>query len=299
LDLTDGRRVCNGSKDGLYNERQLAAQLSVGLPVLQRHFFSLSYIFEHRQALDALPEGTITELLPRAGNFARVQLGYVYENVRAFPYSVSLERGPSFGVALSALSRGLRQRLRAAAVDQRRPLLLGPPFRAKGISNHVLATRLGVGIGLGPDLAQLFRLGGVGGASALTTTTENFYSLRGVAVSSLQGTAVISGSTEYRAPIVRIDRGVGTLPFTARVIHGAVFADYGRVFDRLTVDSLKTGFFDELAVGVGAELRADVILFYSLPLTLRLGYAYPVKAPASLDPTLKAPGLYFQLGSLF
>lgn len=299
LDLNDGRRVCNGSKDGLYNERQLAAQLSVGLPVLQRHFFSLSYIFEHRQALDALPEGTITELLPRAGNFARVQLGYTYANVRAFPYSVSLERGPSFGVALSALSRGLGSDYEQLLLTSEGRYYLDLPFRAKGISNHVLATRLGVGVGLGPDLAQLFRLGGVGGASALTTTTENFYSLRGLAVSSLRGTAVISGSTEYRAPIVRIDRGIGTLPFTARVIHGAVFADYGRVFDRLTVDALKTGFFDELAVGVGAELRADVILFYSLPLTLRLGYAYPVKAPASLDPTLKAPGVYFQLGSLF
>lgn len=299
LDLADGRRVCNGSKDGLYNERQLAAQLSIGLPVLQRHFFSLSYIFEHRQALDALPEGAITELLPRAGHFARVQLGYTYANTRAFPYSISLERGPSFGVALSALSRGLGSDYEQLLLTSEGRYYLDLPWRMTGISNHVLATRLGVGVGLGPDLAQLFRLGGVGGSSAITTTTENFYSLRGLAVSSLRGTAVISGSTEYRAPILRIDRGIGTLPFTARVIHGAVFADYGRVFERLTWDSLKTGFFDEVAIGVGAEVRADVILFYSLPLTLRVGYAYPVKAPASLDPTFRAPGFYFQLGSLF
>ena len=173
------------------------------------------------------------------------------------------------------------------------------PWRTPGFTNHVLATRLGIGAGFGPDLAQLFRLGGVAGRSAITTTTDDFYALRGFVTSGLTGVGVISGSTEYRAPLFRVDRGIGTLPFVLRVVHAAVFADYGRVFDKISWDDLKAGWQSNLAVGVGAELRADVILFYGLPITARLGYAYPVVTPDGLPDAGRSPGPYVQIGSLY
>ncbi|MEO1336125.1 MAG: hypothetical protein AAFV29_10800, partial [Myxococcota bacterium] len=101
-----------------------------------------------------------------------------------------------------------------------------------------------------------------------------------------------------RAPLFRVDRGIGTWPITFRVVHAAVFADYGRVFDKLDGRSLE-GFFDEFAVGVGAEIRADILLTYGLPLTLRVGFAVPVVRPASLNSTFEEMGAYFQLGSTF
>lgn len=299
LDLEDGRRICYGAPGGIYNERQLRGALSIGLPVLQRHFISLSYIWEHRQALDPLPARTIASILPRAGNFSRVQLGYTYANVRAFPYSISLERGPSFSMALSALSKGLGGDYEEFLFSTEGRYYLDLPWRIPGLTNHVLATRLGFGFGLGPDRARTFRLGGVAGSSALTTTTDDFFGLRGLGLARLRGSGVVSGSTEYRAPLFRVDRGVGTLPFALRVVHAAAFADYGRVFSQLDADLFTDGFLDAFAVGVGGEVRADVILFWALPLSLRLGYAVPVKVPASSDPGLRAPGLYFQLGSLF
>ncbi|MCA9555281.1 MAG: PD40 domain-containing protein, partial [Myxococcales bacterium] len=298
--------VCKGSRNGRYNERRLSARLSVGLPVLQRHLLSMSYVFEHRQSLDPVADDAlISGGLPRSGRFARLSLGYTYANVRAFPYSISLQRGPTFGAAVSALSKGLGGDYEQILITSEGRYYVDMPWRTPGFTNHVLATRLGIGAGFGPDLAQLFRLGGVAGRSAITTTTDDFYALRGFVTSGLTGVGVISGSTEYRAPLFRVDRGIGTLPFVLRVVHAAVFADYGRVFDKISWDDLKAGWQSNLAVGVGAELRADVILFYGLPITARVGYAYPVVAP---DPILlstgelfdpKSPGFYFQLGSLY
>lgn len=292
--------VCRGSRNGFYNERQLKARLSIGLPLKQRHFVSLSYVFEHRQSLDRLAEDTLSSgALPRSGRFARVSLGYTYANVRAFPYSVSLQRGPTFSIALSGLSKGLGSEYEQALLTSEGRYYFDLPWTTKYLTNHVIATRLAIGAGFGPDLAQLFRLGGVAGQSAITTTTENFYALRGFTTAGLIGAAVISGSTEYRAPLFRIDRGIGTLPIVFRVVHAAVFADYGRVFADASSAELGAGWPKELALGVGAELRADVILFYGLPITVRLGYAYPVVTPESLPDEGRAPGPYLQIGSLY
>jgi hypothetical protein len=294
----EGRRYCYGADEGDYNERRLLGQFSLGLPFLQRHGFSLSYIFEHREALDELPAETLFSLLPRSGNFARVQLGYRYSNVRAFPHSISLERGESFNIALAALSRGLGSDYEEMVLTSEGRLYLSMPWTASFLRNHVLAIRLAIGASGGPDLAELFQMGGTVGNSALTTTTENFYGLRGFGSGVLRGTGLVNGSLEYRAPIFRVDRGPGTLPATLDVIHFALFADFGRVFDQVTLESIEHGFLEEIALGAGAELRADVNLFYGLPLTLILGYAYPVRLPDTA-PNSGSPGVYFQLGASY
>ena len=295
---SNGRQFCYGAEEGRYIERRLAAGFAIRLPLRQRHILSVAYRFEHRDPLNRLPDATFRPALPRNGRFARVTLGYAYQNVRSFPFSISLERGPTFAIALSGLSKGLGSEYEQLLVTAQGRYYLDLPWTNRYLRNHVLASRLAVGFGLGPDLAENFRLGGVAGSSALTTTTENFYGLRGFATSALGGTAVISGSTEYRAPLFRIDRGIGTWPITFRVIHAAVFVDYGRVFDELNTRSIER-FFDELAVGVGAEVRADITLTYGLPLTLRLGFATPVVRPASLGSGFEETGVYFQLGSTF
>lgn len=299
VDTDDGRRFCG--RNDYYNERRLGAQFSIGLPVRQRHQFSLSYRFENRQPLEVLPETTVVVDQPPTGNFARVSLGYTYANVRAFPYSVSLERGPSFGVALSALSRGLGGDYEQLLLTAEGRYYLDIPWPVRWLKNHVLAARLGLGIGAGPDPVELFRLGGVAAQSALTTTTENFHGLRGLGLAVLDGTGILSGSIEYRAPIIRIDRGLWTLPIALRVLHLALFADFGRVFDEVSLDAFDH-FLDPFAVGVGAEIRADLLVAYSLPLTLRLGAADVIVTPkiAEFDPQNDvAFPVYFSLGSQF
>jgi hypothetical protein len=71
---------------------------------------------------------------------------------------------------------------------------------------------------------------------------------------------------EYRALIVRINRGFQTLPMFVRRIHAALFSDIG--------DAWTARFRPQnLGVGVGGELRLDWSTDYGNELTLRLGVA--------------------------
>jgi hypothetical protein len=71
---------------------------------------------------------------------------------------------------------------------------------------------------------------------------------------------------EYRALLVRINRGIDTLPIFARRVHSALFVDAGDAF---------TGRFDvrNVGLGVGAELRLDWAAQYGNNYMLRAGVA--------------------------
>lgn len=289
-----GQLVCFGSSGGLYVEQRLSASAGISLPVRQRHLFSLSYTYEDRSAAATLPEQTLTDFLPAAGRYARVSIGYSYANTRRFAYSVSAERGPAFSASLSALSKGLGGDYEQALVTLDGRYYWDLPWA----DNHVLAARLTAGLGGGPDLVEVFRLGGASGSSALSSVTESFYPLRGLAAAVLFGTGQISGTLEYRAPLFRVDRGLGTAPLTLSVVHAAAFVDAGRTFEDLG-DFGEPGFVDGLVASAGVELRADILLAFVAPLTLRVGFAWPLALPASLERGTDTEELYFQLGSSF
>ena len=71
---------------------------------------------------------------------------------------------------------------------------------------------------------------------------------------------------EYRMPLFEIEKGVLSLPIYFNYIHLAAFADVGNAF----FNDLK---WDELKVGVGAELLLELVVGYYLPTTFRVGYA--------------------------
>jgi WD40-like Beta Propeller Repeat len=72
---------------------------------------------------------------------------------------------------------------------------------------------------------------------------------------------------EYRALLVRINRGIDTLPLFARRVHAALFVDAG--------DAFVSGAFEpsRIGVGVGAELRLDWAAQYGSNYMLRAGLA--------------------------
>lgn len=279
-----------------YEQQRYIANLTIGVPVRQRHLISVGYTFEHRRLWNELGPGVLDAAngLPVEGNFARVRLGYRYSNVRRFAHSVSLERGVQAALAIEGLSKGLGSDYEqmVASADLRHYLTL--PW----LDNHVLASRLFVRGGVGNDLADDGYLGGVTGQSVLTTTTRDLVPLRGLVTAGLAGPVLVAGSFEYRAPIYRLERGLGTLPIAVRVLHAAAFADYGRVFDGLGIDGDPDlgAFFRGFALGAGVELRADILLGYSIGLDLRAGYAQLIATPeAGTD----ASGFYFQIGSSY
>ncbi len=279
-----------------YEQQRYIGNFTIGVPVLQRHLISVGYTFEHRRLWNDLGAGVLDAAsgLPVDGNFARARLGYRYSNVRRFAHSVSLERGFQAALAVEGLSKGLGSDYEqmVASADLRHYLTL--PW----LDNHVLASRLFVRGGVGNDLADDGYLGGVTGQSVLTTTTRDLLPLRGLVTAGLAGPVLVAGSFEYRAPIYRLERGLGTLPIALRVLHAAAFADYGRVFDGLGIDGDPDlgAFFRGFALGAGVELRADILLGYTIPLDLRAGYAQLIATPeAGTD----ASGFYFQIGSSY
>src|SRR5581483_3043836 len=81
------------------------------------------------------------------------------------------------------------------------------------------------------------------------------------------GSHVALLNADYRWPLVRLQRGVGTYPLFVHTIHAAIFADAGHAWSRsFAIRDLKTD--------AGAELSLDLIAGYSLPLTLSVGGAW-------------------------
>jgi hypothetical protein len=66
---------------------------------------------------------------------------------------------------------------------------------------------------------------------------------------------------------MRIDRGWGTVPAFARVIHGALFADIGHAWNE-DFDA------SDAIVSIGAELSLDAVIGFRLPLTFTAGAAW-------------------------
>ena len=74
-------------------------------------------------------------------------------------------------------------------------------------------------------------------------------------------------NVDYRFPLLRIDRGIGSWPAFARVLHGAVFVDAGHAWD----DSFRRA---DVRVSLGAELSLDTVVGYVLPVTFTAGAAW-------------------------
>ena len=102
--------------------------------------------------------------------------------------------------------------------------------------------------------------------------------VRGFETADVNGRTAIVANLDYRLPLAWIERGPGTWPVFIRSIHGAVFADGGGAWDAdPSRDSWRASF--------GAECSSDVVVGYSVPLTLTAGIAF------RYDPTRRSDGV--------
>jgi outer membrane protein assembly factor BamA len=72
---------------------------------------------------------------------------------------------------------------------------------------------------------------------------------------------------DYRFPLWRLERGMGTLPAFVRTVHGALFVDAGHAWNA----SFRAR---DARTSLGVELSVDTILGYALPLTFTGGAAW-------------------------
>jgi hemolysin activation/secretion protein len=117
-------------------------------------------------------------------------------------------------------------------------------------------------------VGRTFLLGGDATSTGVLDFGSGAFSLlRGFPIDTFAGSRVALLNADYRWPIARPQRGLGTWPFFVHTIHAAVFADAGDAWTHaFSARAIKTS--------TGAEVSADVIAGYFLPLTATIGAAW-------------------------
>ena len=204
---------------------------------------------------------------------------------RRYGYSISNEHGFS----LTASSEWTRKALGATGnggaviADGRAYVHVGPRHAA-------LALRAAVAGAWGdPRVRRVFAPGGAGPQTGdIEFDLDAIALVRGFDTGDVNGSRAAVLNVDYRFPLAWIERGVGTWPLFLRSLHGAVFADAGAAWEsRLTRRDRRAS--------LGAELSADVVVAYSLPLTAAGGIAW------RHDPTGRSRGatLFARIGRAF
>jgi hypothetical protein len=215
-----------------------------------------------------------------------LRAGWALNTSQVYGYSISPEQGVSVGVTAEASGADARS--------------IGDGVTLKGdaraylpglAAHHVLAVRAAGARSNGArGVRRTFGLGAATGASdVLDLGVDAISLLRGFPADRFAGPKVGLVNTDYRWPLARVERGVGTWPIFLHTIHAALYADVGHAW---------TGAFRrrDLKTALGAELAANIVAGYSLPLTITAGVAW------RRDPsrTVESGGAaYMRLGKAF
>jgi WD40-like Beta Propeller Repeat len=192
------------------------------------------------------------------------RLGLATSTARTFGYSISREAGLSIGSTVEIAGRTTAASAGANTVtaDARAYLRGFAP-------HHVIALRAAAGVSSGESNAvRIFHLGGAGPSEDVLDFGRQAISLlRGFPSDAFAGTSVALVNADYRFPLARPQRGIGTLPLLLHTVHGSVFADGGHAWTRDPA-------IRDAKIAAGGELSFDVVAGYSLPLTIAAGAAW-------------------------
>jgi hypothetical protein len=195
---------------------------------------------------------------------AAARLGWATSSAKFFGFSISPERGVTAGVTGESVLDALGSSASASTVTgDLRAYLPGAG------AHHVVALRAAAGASSGDRAAQrVFLLGGASPAGGVLDFDNDAISLlRGFEPNTFAGRQIALVNAEYRWPFARPERGFKTWPVFLHSAHGAVFGDAGQVWsDEFRIADVKTS--------LGGELSADVVLGYSLRLTVTAGAAW-------------------------
>lgn len=261
---------------GLFFERRVTASAAMSYPFTARSTVFANYSFQWRQRLQALHEDADPDTVPLQGTLGTLSAGYRYSWSQPTAHAISREdaRTVSLVGALTHPYLGSFALNEDGTRDGVWQLNITAELREYIVNplapNHVFALRGAVGASLGPTrFLGNYSLGGTNGESAFYSTTPGYRMIRGYSFGADQGDTFWLAGVEYRLPLFRVDRGLGTLPAFLRVLSGAVYVDAGNAFT--TVDSF-VDVFDDTLVGVGGEIRASTVLWWGGSVTARLGY---------------------------
>jgi outer membrane protein assembly factor BamA len=237
-----------------------------------------SYRFDRASVTGPFDEGEA-----RRGS---VRAGWSFTNAHRYGYSISQEGGVAAGVT-SELTRpafGADASASFLRADLRAYAPLGP-------RHATLALRVTGATTAGDrEVRRLLRLGGAHPEeNTLSFDSDASSLLRGFPSNAFVGRHLALANVEYRVPLAWIERGHGTWPFFVRALHGAVFADIGHTWtEHAQWSHRKTSW--------GAELSADVVAGFVLPLTVTVGVGWGRDGAEIYAPTRTA---YVRVGHSF
>lgn len=297
-----------------YWEKRSSAYAVVSWPYRLRTTLFAQYQFTERSPLDPLGENVYTPALPLVGYVGALSGGWRYSWSQPTAYAISAEDGQVFSLVGSLLHPWLGTFVRDFESGTYQPFTqvqLTSEVRRywvnPWIANHVLAARAAGGITFGAsDFLGNYQLGGAVGDSGFLVTPDEYRMVRGYPFGYQIGDLYWLGAVEYRFPLWRVERGLGTVPVYGRTLSGSVFVDTGSAFNS---PSLATGvpstaqdvFEAAIAapmVGVGAEVVWRAVIAYGLGIQGRVGYAIGLTGDG-FQPTDGLDPLYLQLGGSF
>ncbi len=267
--------------------------------------FSTSWVRRRSELLDIdLQPSTEFALRIDAQDFFEGAATLVWSDARGFAFSPSAEEGTS-----------LLLRLRKRAAVRLPDSLVGVPgvdggfdevvARVRGYKgvdlggwgNHVLAIQAAGGRATGPGAQNAhFVLGDASGVTESITGfslfggTPRLFPLRGYPRGIRAGSSVWSASVEFRAPLLEVRRGWGSLPIYLDRISASGFFDAGNAWGPVegTVANPRT----ETLTSVGVELVSDWLPFWTSTLRVRTGVGFPLSHSG-------APVWYVRVGTNF
>ena len=211
---------------------------------------------------------------------------WLTSSARTYGYSISPEDGVSAGATAEFVRRSFGSFADANVLtgDVRAYI---PAFAP----HHVVAVRVAAGISTGDAVAgRTFLLGGPDSNALNADFGRHAISLlRGFASDTFAGSRVALVNADYRWPITRPQRGVGTWPVFLHTIHAAVFADAGHTWTR----TFNAG---AIKYSTGAELSANLVAGYSIPFAATIGAAWGHDGSGLLRDRAT---VYFRVGAAF
>ena len=203
---------------------------------------------------------------PTLGIRSAVRFGWSFSNARSSVRSISLEQGRSISASIGLTHPALGSDYFQVTFRYRWSEYILMPWRR----HHVLALSLGGAISAGELRSNSFYLGGYPEQDWLAAVMQQAfmgsYHLRGYPPGVVGGAQYHMLNMEYRFPLWNVERGIYTLPVFLSHLWMSLFCDIGGAFGQ-NLD------FDELLVGVGAEILIRVVIGYYIPMTFRIGYA--------------------------
>lgn len=258
-----------------YTQEGFSATLSMALPVLRRPATSsdvtLSYEYDYTRSLDEPivmdPDNPVPRL-PELGESAGMSLRWSLSNTRRWNWSLGPAEGRNLSASLRFNHPALRSDNQSVVVEWRWQEYFTLPWWGNVISlryaggveqtDRGRGGRFSVG-GLQPFGSQSL------GSAIVNSTRASVVALHGYPPGLLRGRQYHLLTTEYRVPLVVVERGLSTVPVYIRRLHVAALADAGIAADDIELD--------EIRPAIGASLRLDVVFGYYAGGTFDLGIA--------------------------